>query len=101
MVEEDIQATHKTKEQIRQEKSGLDEAIKLQDQQDEEVAKQIHLDKMIAKRMAEEEDLTEQQKKRKAQVQFKAQFYTQEDWDAIRSKLKANTELSKDVLGQY
>ncbi|GJS95313.1 putative ribonuclease H-like domain-containing protein [Tanacetum coccineum] len=68
MVEYDIHATHKTKEQLRQEEAGLVEAIKLQAQLDEEVAKQIHLDKMIAKRMAEEEALTEQQKKRKAQV---------------------------------
>ncbi|GJX18660.1 putative ribonuclease H-like domain-containing protein [Tanacetum coccineum] len=30
MVEEDIQATHKTKEQIRQEEAGLEKAIKLQ-----------------------------------------------------------------------
>ncbi|GJX25959.1 hypothetical protein Tco_0232255 [Tanacetum coccineum] len=30
MVEEDIQATHKTKEQMRQEEAGLEEAIKLQ-----------------------------------------------------------------------
>ncbi|GJW82133.1 hypothetical protein Tco_0146108 [Tanacetum coccineum] len=100
MIEEDIQATHKTKEQLRQEEAGLEEAIKLQAQLDEEVAKQIHLDKMIAQRMAEEEALTEQQKKRKAQVQFEAQFYTEEDWDTIRAKLEANAELSKDVLGQ-
>ncbi|GJZ15127.1 hypothetical protein Tco_0550804 [Tanacetum coccineum] len=99
MVEEDIQATHKTKEQMRQEEAGLEEAIKLQAQLDEEVAKQIHLDKMVAKRMAEEEALSEQQKKRKAQVQFEAQFYTEEDWDVIRAKLEANAELSKDVLG--
>ncbi|GJY36354.1 hypothetical protein Tco_0421732 [Tanacetum coccineum] len=43
-----------------------------------------------AKRMAEEEALTEQQKKRKSQVQFEAQFYTEEDWDAIKAKLEAN-----------
>ncbi|GJU72262.1 hypothetical protein Tco_1263667, partial [Tanacetum coccineum] len=79
MVEEDIQATHKTKLQMRQEEAGLEEAIKLQAQLDEEVAKQIHLDKMIAKRMAKEEALTEQQKKIKSQVQFEAQFYTEED----------------------
>ncbi|GJW94949.1 hypothetical protein Tco_0174621 [Tanacetum coccineum] len=65
MIEKDIQATHKTKEQTRQEEAGLEEAIKLQAQLDEEVAKQIHLDKMVAKRMAEEEALSEQQKKRK------------------------------------
>ncbi|GJR58803.1 hypothetical protein Tco_1500965 [Tanacetum coccineum] len=81
MIEEDIQATHKTKEQMRQEEAGLEEAIKLQAQLDEEVAKQIHLDKMVAKRMAEEEALSEQQKKRKVQ-------------------LEANAELTKDVLGK-
>ncbi|GKF14350.1 hypothetical protein Tco_0055812, partial [Tanacetum coccineum] len=47
------EATHKTKEQFRQEEAGLEEAIKLQAQLDEEVAKQIHLDKMIAKRMVD------------------------------------------------
>ncbi|GJW49284.1 putative ribonuclease H-like domain-containing protein [Tanacetum coccineum] len=39
MVEEDIQATHKTKEQIRQEEAGLEEAIRLQAQMDEEICK--------------------------------------------------------------
>ncbi|GKA85908.1 hypothetical protein Tco_0807562 [Tanacetum coccineum] len=67
---------------------------------DEEVAKQIHLDEMVAKRMAKEEALSEQQKKRKAQVQFEAQYYTEEDWDAIRARLEANAELTKDVLGK-
>ncbi|GJS84971.1 hypothetical protein Tco_0751512 [Tanacetum coccineum] len=79
MVEEDIQATHKTKEQITQEEAGLEEAIKLQAQMDEELAKQIHLDEMVAKRMTKEEALSKQQKKRKAQVQFEAQYYTEED----------------------
>ncbi|GKE14360.1 hypothetical protein Tco_1421937 [Tanacetum coccineum] len=46
IVEEDIQVAHKTKEQIRQEEARLEEAIRLQAQMDEEVAKQIHLDKM-------------------------------------------------------
>ncbi|GKD87650.1 hypothetical protein Tco_1358804, partial [Tanacetum coccineum] len=63
-------------EQLRQEGAGLEEAIKLQAQLDEEVAKQIHLDEMAA------------------------QFYTGEDWDAIKAKLEANAELTKDVLGK-
>ncbi|GJT28672.1 hypothetical protein Tco_0908947 [Tanacetum coccineum] len=92
-AEEDINTS---REEIN---TSIEEAIKLQAQLDEEVAKQIHLDKMIAQRMAEEEALTEQQKKRKAQVQFEVQFYTEEDWDTIRAKLEANAELSKDVLG--
>ncbi|GJX72654.1 hypothetical protein Tco_0309825 [Tanacetum coccineum] len=93
-------ADSSTAKQMRQEEAGLEEAIKLQAQLDEEVAKQIHLDKMVAKRMAEEEALSEQQKKRKAQVQFEAQFYTEEDWDVIKAKLEANAELTKDVLGK-
>ncbi|GKB35927.1 hypothetical protein Tco_0880869 [Tanacetum coccineum] len=73
MVEKDIQATHKTKEQIRQEAAGLEEAIRLQAQMDEEVAKQIHLDKMLAKRVQEEQEL---------------------------AKLEANTEVVKSLQGE-
>ncbi|GJR33519.1 hypothetical protein Tco_1209203 [Tanacetum coccineum] len=65
MVEEDIQATHKTKEQIRQKEAGLEEAIRLLAQMDEE-----------------------------AKVQEAAQFYSEEDWDTIRAKLD-NTEVVK------
>ncbi|GJX15019.1 putative ribonuclease H-like domain-containing protein [Tanacetum coccineum] len=71
MVEEDIQATHKTKEQIRQEEAGLEEAIRLQAQMDEEV-----------------------------EVQEVAQFYTEEDWDTIRAKLEANTKVVKSLQGE-
>ncbi|GJV43452.1 putative ribonuclease H-like domain-containing protein [Tanacetum coccineum] len=67
----------KSKEQILQEEASLAEAI----------------------RIAEEEELNEKQKKRKAQVQFEAQHYTNEDWDLIRAKIEANAELSKSMLG--
>ncbi|GJV39622.1 retrovirus-related pol polyprotein from transposon TNT 1-94 [Tanacetum coccineum] len=89
----------KTKEQILQEEASLAEAIRLDSLQKEEEAEQIHLDALLAQRIAEEEELTEQQKKRKAQVQFEAQHYTNEDWDLIRAKLEANAELSKSMLG--
>ncbi|GJZ09398.1 hypothetical protein Tco_0543681, partial [Tanacetum coccineum] len=100
MIVEETQAPKRTKEQIQQEGASLTEAIRLQTLGEEETAKQVHLDALLAKRLAEEEELTEQQKKRKAQVQFEAQFYTEEDWDAIRAKLEANAELTKDVLGK-
>ncbi|GJS66465.1 hypothetical protein Tco_0681029 [Tanacetum coccineum] len=89
----------KSKEQILQEEASLAEAIRLDSLQEEERAKQIHLDSLLAQRIAEEEELTEQQMKRKAQVQFEAQHYTSEDWDLIRAKLEANAELSKNILG--
>ncbi|GKB64291.1 hypothetical protein Tco_0920477 [Tanacetum coccineum] len=53
----------------------------------------------ILQEEAKEEELNEQQKKRRAQVQFEAQHYTDEDWDLIRAKIEANAELSKSVLG--
>ncbi|GJZ03759.1 hypothetical protein Tco_0537034 [Tanacetum coccineum] len=90
------EAPKKSKEQILQEEASLAEAIRLDTLQKEEVAKQVHLDSLLAQRIAEEEELNEQQKKRRAQVQFEAQHYTDEDWDLRRSKeLKANAELSK------
>ncbi|GKA38357.1 hypothetical protein Tco_0730908 [Tanacetum coccineum] len=93
------EAPKKSKEQILQEEASLAEAIRLDSLQKEEEAKQIHLDSLLAQRIAEEEELNEQQKKRKAQVQFEAQHYTNEDWDLIRAKIKANAELSKSMLG--
>ncbi|GKA84400.1 hypothetical protein Tco_0805995 [Tanacetum coccineum] len=89
----------KSKEQVLQEEASLTEAIRLDTEQREEVAKQAHLDSLLAQRIAEEEELNEQQKKRKAQVQFEAQHYTNEDWDLIRAKIEANAELSKSMLG--
>ncbi|GJY22884.1 putative ribonuclease H-like domain-containing protein [Tanacetum coccineum] len=77
------------------EEASLAEAIRLDTLQKEEVAKQVHLDSLLAQRIAEEEELNEQQKKRRAQVQFEAQHYTDEDWDLIRAKIEANAELSK------
>ncbi|GKD04173.1 hypothetical protein Tco_1179147 [Tanacetum coccineum] len=82
-----------------QEEASLAEAIRLDTLQKEEVAKQVHLDSLLAQRIAEEEELNEQQKKRRAQVQFEAQHYTDEDWDLIRAKIEANAELSKSMLG--
>ncbi|GJX04878.1 hypothetical protein Tco_0190794 [Tanacetum coccineum] len=89
----------KSKEQILQEEASLAEGIRLDSLQEEEEAKQIHLDSLLSQRIAEEEELNEQQKKRKAQVQFEAQHYTDEDWDLIRAKIEANAELSKSMLG--
>ncbi|GKE38355.1 hypothetical protein Tco_1461760 [Tanacetum coccineum] len=82
-----------------QEEASLAEAIRLNSLGKEEEAKQVHLDSLLAQIIAEEEELNEQQKKRRAQVQFEAQHYTDEDWDLIRAKIEANAELSKSVLG--
>ncbi|GJU77040.1 hypothetical protein Tco_1274110 [Tanacetum coccineum] len=72
---------------LSREEASLAKAIRLDTLQKEEVAKQVHLDSLLAQRIAEEEELNEQQKKRRAQVQFEAQHYTDEDWDLIRAKI--------------
>ncbi|GJX86163.1 hypothetical protein Tco_0336937 [Tanacetum coccineum] len=100
---EEDQASRNTKEQILQEEVGLAEAIRLdaleKALEKEEVVKKVHSDSLLAQRLAEEQELIEEQKKRKAQVQFEAQSYTEEDWDTIRAKLEANEELKESVLG--
>ncbi|GKG13480.1 hypothetical protein Tco_0350440, partial [Tanacetum coccineum] len=80
MSTKDVQATERTKEQIRQEEVDLAEAMRLQALQDEEAARQVHLDALLAKRILEEQELSEQQEKRKAKVQEAAQHYSEEDW---------------------
>ncbi|GKE47160.1 hypothetical protein Tco_1478418, partial [Tanacetum coccineum] len=93
------EAPKKTKEQILQEEASLAEAIRLDTLEKEEEAKQVHLDSLLAQRIAEEEELNEQQKKKRSRVQFEVQHYTDEDWDLIKAKIEANAELSKSVLG--
>ncbi|GJZ52786.1 hypothetical protein Tco_0607671 [Tanacetum coccineum] len=56
----------KSKEQILQEEASLAEAIRLDSLQKEEEAKQIHLDSLLAQRIAEEEKLMSNRSQRKA-----------------------------------
>ncbi|GJS94444.1 hypothetical protein Tco_0801412 [Tanacetum coccineum] len=71
------EAPKKSKEQILQEEASL---ARLDTLQKEEEAKQVHLYSLLAQRLAEEEELNE-------------------DWDLIRAKIEANTELSNSMLG--
>ncbi|GJX65842.1 hypothetical protein Tco_0300185 [Tanacetum coccineum] len=55
----------KSKEQILQEEASLAEAIRLDSLQKEEEAKQIHLDSLLAQRIAEEEEVLMSNRKKK------------------------------------
>ncbi|GJW73346.1 hypothetical protein Tco_0132716 [Tanacetum coccineum] len=57
MTSEDVQATQKTKEQIRQEEAGLVEAMRLQALQDEEDARQVHIDALINKESSKKQKI--------------------------------------------
>ncbi|GJV56099.1 putative ribonuclease H-like domain-containing protein [Tanacetum coccineum] len=84
--------------------ASLAEAIRLDTEQREEVAKQVHLDSLLAQRIAEEEELTEQQKKRKAQVQFcKVDLVNQRKkyFAEQRAKAKRNKPMTQSQLKTY
>ncbi|GKC88399.1 hypothetical protein Tco_1149048, partial [Tanacetum coccineum] len=74
---EETPQTKRIKKQIREEQASLAEIARIQ-----------------------ELELSEAQKKRMAQVQEAAQFYTEEDWDTIRAKLEANADLVKEIAGE-
>ncbi|GJU26621.1 putative ribonuclease H-like domain-containing protein [Tanacetum coccineum] len=100
MTTEETQATKRTKAQIQQEKAGFAEAMRLKSLQDEEAARQVHFDALLAKRISEEQELSKQQKKRKPKIQEAGQCYTEEDWDTIKEKLEGNAELTKSLQGE-
>ncbi|GJS84951.1 hypothetical protein Tco_0751492 [Tanacetum coccineum] len=100
MVEEDVPPPKKTQKQLDDERAGLEEAMRLQAEQEAEHAEQIHLDRLLAQRMQEEQEMTEQQKKRQAEVLESAKYYTEEDWDIIRANVESNAELFKILLGE-
>ncbi|GJR53340.1 putative ribonuclease H-like domain-containing protein [Tanacetum coccineum] len=86
-------STKRTKKQIREEQASLAEIARIQAEDEAENARREELkrqDELAAKRLQEELELSEAQKKRMAQVQEAAQFYTEEDWDTIRAKWEAN-----------
>ncbi|GKB90193.1 putative ribonuclease H-like domain-containing protein, partial [Tanacetum coccineum] len=76
--------------------ASLVEAIRLQNLNKEETAKQVNLDALLAKRLAEEEDLTEQSKvQRKAQVSLKLNIISEADGMLLELRLEANAEEQK------
>ncbi|GJR34156.1 hypothetical protein Tco_1209840 [Tanacetum coccineum] len=85
------------------EHASLAEIARIQAEEEAENARREELkrqDELAAKRLQEELELSEAQKKRMAQVQEAAQFYTEEDWDTIRAKLEANADLVKEIAGE-
>ncbi|GJY80091.1 hypothetical protein Tco_0492842 [Tanacetum coccineum] len=67
--DEETQASRKTKEQILHEEAGLAEAIRLDALEKEEVAKQVHLDSLIAQRMTEEQELKRNKRKGRLKIE--------------------------------
>ncbi|GJZ77478.1 putative ribonuclease H-like domain-containing protein [Tanacetum coccineum] len=82
----------------REGKALLEETLRPKDKKP--IMRRQAIDKLAAKRLQEELELSEAQKKRMARVQEVAQFYIEEDWDTIRAKLEANADLVKEIAGE-
>ncbi|GKC77666.1 hypothetical protein Tco_1128440, partial [Tanacetum coccineum] len=81
----------------------MEEITRIQAEEEAENARREGLkrqDEMAAKRLQEELELSEAQKKRMAQVQDTAQLYTEEDGDTVWAKLEANEDLVKEIAGE-
>ncbi|GJQ94734.1 hypothetical protein Tco_0005873 [Tanacetum coccineum] len=92
----------RSKKQIREEEASLVEIARIQAQEAAEIERKAELqrlDALAAKRLNDEFEMSEQQRKRAAEVQQQAQYYTEEDWDLIRARMEASTELRKSVFG--
>ncbi|GJZ22634.1 hypothetical protein Tco_0559673 [Tanacetum coccineum] len=92
----------RSKKQIREEEASLAEIARIQAQEAAKIerkAKLQRLDALAAKRLNDEFEMSEQQRKRAAEVQQQAQYYTKEDWDLIRARMKPSTELRKSIFG--
>ncbi|GKA60979.1 hypothetical protein Tco_0760386 [Tanacetum coccineum] len=93
MVEEDIQATHKTKEQKRLEEAGLKEAIKLQAQLDEELEVNAELTKDMSGKDLPKQDFA---KRMAEMVNQRKKHFVEE-----RAKAKRNKPITQSQLRIY
>ncbi|GJZ65059.1 hypothetical protein Tco_0621755 [Tanacetum coccineum] len=92
----------RSKKQIREEEASLAEIARIQAQEAAEIERKAELqrlDELAAKRLNDEFEMPEQQRKCAAEVQQQAQYYTEEVWDLIRARMEASTELRKSVFG--
>ncbi|GJT99713.1 putative ribonuclease H-like domain-containing protein [Tanacetum coccineum] len=95
-----------------QEEASLAEAIRLDTLEKEEEAKQVHLDSLLAQRLAEEEELNEQQKQRRAQGTWKLSQLknlsfeeVKEEFDKLVKQVESfapiNFKATKDSLKRF
>ncbi|GJS00193.1 hypothetical protein Tco_0316701 [Tanacetum coccineum] len=79
----------------RQERSGYEAAIKLQEQLDQEESQRITRDAKIALRLQEEIDATGRQQM--AKVHQAAKGFTEDEWENIKARVEANEELTRKL----
>ncbi|GJT09814.1 hypothetical protein Tco_0856856 [Tanacetum coccineum] len=86
--------TNISSSEIREEEASLAEIARIQAQEAAKIERKAELQRLgelAAKRLNDELEMTEQQRKRVAEVQQQAQYYTEEDWDLIRARMEAST----------
>ncbi|GJZ30523.1 hypothetical protein Tco_0575570 [Tanacetum coccineum] len=100
-----LEETPPDQKNIREEQASLAEIAIIQAKDEAENTRRKELkrqDKLATKRLQEELELIEAQKKKCSSSRGlkPAQFYTEEYWDTIWAKLEANADLVKEIAGE-
>ncbi|GKA88123.1 hypothetical protein Tco_0809887 [Tanacetum coccineum] len=91
----------RSKKQIREEEASLAKIARIQAQEAAQIERKgelQRLDALATKRLNDEFEMSEQQRKRATEVQQQAQYYTEGDWELIRARMEASIELRKSVF---
>ncbi|GJZ95096.1 hypothetical protein Tco_0667299 [Tanacetum coccineum] len=102
-VEEPTPTQDKTFKQLEEERLGWEAAQRLQAQELADLEKQraesLMKDANLARQMAQDFEMTEDQRKRQQEVLASAANYSDAAWDIILARLQANPDLSSTIFG--
>ncbi|GJR46238.1 putative ribonuclease H-like domain-containing protein [Tanacetum coccineum] len=102
-VEEPTPTQDKTFKQLEEERLGWEAAQRLQAQELADLEKQraesLLKDANLARQMAQDFEMTDDQRKRQQEVLASAANYSDAAWDIILARLQANPDLSSTIFG--
>ncbi|GJX86707.1 hypothetical protein Tco_0337481 [Tanacetum coccineum] len=102
-VEEPTPTQDNTFKQLEEERLGWEAAQRLQAQELADLEKQraesLMKDANLARQMAQDFEMTEDQRKRQQEVLASAGNYSDAIWDTILARLQANPDLSSTIFG--
>ncbi|GJR14463.1 putative ribonuclease H-like domain-containing protein [Tanacetum coccineum] len=103
VIEDPTPTQDKTFKQLEEERLGWEAAQRLQAQELADLEKQraesLMKDANLARQMAQDFELTEDQRKRQQEVLASAANYSDATWDIILARLQANPDLSSIIFG--
>ncbi|GKC98514.1 hypothetical protein Tco_1168789 [Tanacetum coccineum] len=102
-VEEPTPTQDKTFKQLEEERLGWEAAQRLQAQKlanlEKQRAESLLKDANLARQMAQDFEMTDDQRKRQQEILASAANYSDAAWDIILARLQANPDLSSTIFG--